>query len=126
MKIVVEHIHKSLMKRLQRVGWVPTNTLTSPTLKLSEYRRICGWEMVKDFESMGDAIRNFEKITGCDVMADVDASGCSIYTFKCLESRVWCSGWECGKHLYRNWQPTPRALLELADQLAASTEELEK
>ncbi len=112
MKIVVNRIYGKDVAKLRKAGWKVTNTLTSKTLRLADYRRNCGYEMVKSFQSMGDAIRGFECVTGYDAIADVDASGCSVYTFRCLAENIWCSGWGCGQYLYARWLPTPRACLE--------------
>ncbi len=82
-------------------------------LEQADYRRISGVQMVKDFPSMGDAIREFERITGDDVIGHTDQDGCAIYWFMCPDEELIVAGWECGKYLYERWADTPRKVLEM-------------
>ena len=73
--------------------------------------------MKKDFPSVRDAMVEFERITGYDVIRDTDCAGCSIYTFWWEDSNMpggknFAAGWDCGKYLYDTWRPTPRECLE--------------
>ncbi len=115
MRVVVEHVRGKDVAQLRKNGWKAYHDRRHKlVIPLSEYRRISGYEMVKDFRTMGFAIREFEAITGHDVITDKDQSGCAIYVFKCIGEydKTWCSGWLCGQYMFEKWHGTPRECLE--------------
>lgn len=104
MKIIVNHIYPPAINKMHVAGWrVHFNKTHHSTL---------GREMWKEFNSIGDAIRDFEKITGFDAILDSDQDGCAVYVFSCPELRICVGGWQCGKYLYEKWCETPRGCLE--------------
>ena len=119
MKIIVDSLQGPVKLKLYRAGWRLDRSIhglqaQAGTLPLhhSVYEQVSGQHMAKDFESMGDAMREFERVTGYDVIADTDQCGCSIHTFYCVEQQLVVSGWACGKYLYPKWYEMPRACLE--------------
>ena len=127
MKIIVEGIHKSDQSKLSNGGWAKyrdPEKFSGPEsgIKADDYEHICGVDMAKEFESFGDAIRDFEGITKHDVIAATDQCGCSIYEFRCLETKECCSGWQCGKYLFENWEETPRKTLKKLNEVLKKSE----
>jgi hypothetical protein len=120
MKVLVEHVYGPMISKLHLNGWwitLPVGWGSGCSIDLSNYRRICGVVMQKDFQSVGDAMREFERISGCDVIADQDPMGCAVNCFwwddpNAVGGRSFASGWECGKHMYKIWHRTPRECLE--------------
>ncbi len=114
MKIIVSHIYGPMIKKMHDQEWrIYDNPLHYDDVRdKAFYRRISGCEMFKSFKTIGDAIRDFEKITGYDVISDTSQDGCPVFTFMCPEEKICVSGWECGKYLYDKWCDTPRKCLE--------------
>ncbi len=113
MKIIVDHIYGKIIKKMFDGGWKVYDDPNDDPKDRPWMRRISGCDMVKDFESIGAAIKDFEKITGFDAIGDEDQCGCPVFTFKCLELKIAVAGWECGRHLYCKWDSTPRKVLEI-------------
>ncbi len=66
----------------------------------------------KEFQCIGDAIREVERLTGADCIGDEGQCGESLHCFMCQKTEEVVSGWECGKHLFDKWADTPRKVLE--------------
>ncbi len=116
MNIVVDHIYHLAIIQLSNAGWKVHDTPDDAELthgELTQQRLVIGTEMVKAFDSLGDAIRDFEKATGYDAISDTDQDGCPVFSFCCPEEQIIVSGWGCGKYLYDKWAESPRAVLEL-------------
>ncbi len=130
MKIIVDSLSGPVKRALYLAGWRLDRSLHEQEVKAGlvtgfhplhhcVYEQVSGQHMAKNFETMGDAIREFEKITGYDVIGDTDQNGCSIYTFFAPEQQLAVSGWDCGKYLYCQWRETPRKCLEALQGLGA-------
>lgn len=116
MKIEVDNIYGHKIKLLHDAGWTIVEYLEYE--KSNEYfrdrafhRHLCGVEMEKDFESFGDAIREFEKVTGYDAIGMTNHDGDASFSFRCNETQTCVSGWGCGKYLYELWEESPRKTL---------------
>ncbi len=114
MKISVTGLRGPKIKALHDAGW----RISYDNGQEAWDRRISGVEMQKEFENMGDAIREFERITGYDVISDTDQDGCAIWWFICREEKLAVGGWGCGKYLYKKWCKTPRKCLEALNRRA--------
>lgn len=116
MKILVEGIYGVKIRALHDAGWqINDNDKSECGVAGWRYqRRLCGVSMEKDLPSMGDALREFERLMGSQAISDTDQCECPIYTFHCLDSNppFGVSGWEALKYLYKKWAPTPRETLE--------------
>lgn len=114
MRVVVDSLQGPMKRALYLACWRVDRTKWdgSRSLPCALYEAISGQCMVKDFECLGDAMREFEKLTDIDVISETDQDGCPIFTFFCYEQQLVVSGWDCGKWLYDRWCQTPRACLE--------------
>lgn len=118
MKISVEHIYGGLISKMHANGWrirspIGCSVWDDPK-KLSAHRRNCGVVMEKDFISPREAMQEFEKISGEDIIEHTDQMGCSVFVFwwEDEEGNHFASGWGCGEYLYDKWYKTPRKCLE--------------
>jgi len=120
MKIIVNRIYGPVIKKMVDGGWtIDDDPETYTDIKdRSDRRRTVGCDMVKEFDTLRDAILNFEKITGFDAIEDTDQSGCAVFWFMCKEQELCVAGWECGKHLYEEaWEKSPREVLKRFSEL---------
>lgn len=109
MKVFVTGVYKPYIKKLLAAGWRANKDQISSSLGLKETRRHCGWEMMKDCENIGAAVRSFESATGLDAMDCQDQCGCSVHYFH--DGCHIYAGWELGQFLFAKWASTPRKAL---------------
>lgn len=113
MQIIVSHIYGSAIEKMRKGGWdLYDNPIHADSESQVILRRISGCEMIKDCASLGEAMRDFEKITGFDAISDSSQDGAAIYLFTSPDEQICAGGWQCGKYLYKNWFKTPRECLE--------------
>lgn len=124
MLVYVDHVYGSIVRDLVSNGWRVhlESGLENSALGRRQIRRINGLQMEKNFESMGEAMREFEAITGRDVISNTDWDGCPNNIFFCDEKQLAAGGWECGKYMFDKWLPTPRQTLDALNTLSKMVE----
>ncbi len=120
MLVIVNYVKGQVIKKLHDAGWrvhedFPCERDDKTLWRL--HRIICGLHMSKNFETLGDAMWDFERVTGYDVIGSSNHDGEPDIWFGCVETQTCVGGWECGQYMFKNWLPTPRKCLELMNKL---------